>query len=807
MGIKYIDIVHHTHTDFGYTDHPLKSRALLKSYVGQAVDYVLDSQNSAHPFAWTCETILPVWDWWQCADAAQKERLTAALQTGNLDIMGLPFNITAFLGEQEWDHMMKWIPDPLWEEWNIRTAMQNDVNGLHTGGMCRLMDKGIDSLWIGPNTYNALPPMPTPHAFNWRMPDGRKLFVWLNASYGDGFFLFHKNWRQGPVPNSNNLMYRCPGEEDIFRSDKASLEEAHRLCRQNIALIQGDASVNEQLARDGFTQNKIYGNYPYETLCVSVTNQWRYDNDPPIPHLRRFVERWNKEQLQPALRLVTATRAMQHIREEVGVQLPEYSGEWPDWWANGNAATPFEMSVSRAAKRTLVSADSPVLSGRAAGDGELHEEALYNLCMFDEHTYGSWAAVSQPYSYETRAAKAEKDVFAYRALDAAQGLLTSRARESVRHDGQGIYVINTAAVDYCGFIELPANCIRGRYDYVENSETGEIIPLEYISGAGNFTRPRSQEDLNDEDASQTFTSSLKEQGARFWVNLPANAAHRFLPKSGQVRFSSEPAAYAPQIETDGQGWPTAVRYENGESVLLDGEAGDFFSITCEEFAPRWVFKDIFQEEKKEKRAQMAEQWLKQVNAAQFTQTARVETDYETTFTQTFTHPSLSWAKRIFTISKQQKRAKLTIRFNRKSNLQPEIYYVALQLTDRPLPPKISNVGRFFTPGDDQIPGSCMDYYAIDGTVVYEAEGEKWIVGSRDAALVSFGRPNVSQRIDEPDDAGNRMLFMLFNNTWDTNFAADAIGVMEFSFDLLCGQNDESAAVQAALQPVVIVNMR
>jgi hypothetical protein len=112
----------------------------------------------------------------------------------------------------------------------------------------------------------------------------------------------------------------------------------------------------------------------------------------------------------------------------------------------------------------------------------------------------------------------------------------------------------------------------------------------------------------------------------------------------------------------------------------------------------------------------------------------------------------------------------------------------------------------------------MDYYAIDGWVFYPQKNsgpgpsetsKGWLISSRDAAVVSFGRPNVSLRISRfPENAG-KALFMLFNNTWDTNFAADSHGIFEYRFDIShCRSIDEAAALSLSLasEPVVAVNL-
>ena len=809
MSIKRIDIVHHSHADFGFTDHPLRARALQKGYVGQAMELVLGSRDLAVPFAWTCEVSLPVLDWWKEAGDASRSLFLEAVGTGNLDVCGLPVNVTSLLNADEWAFLAKWVPEGLMGEWRVRSAMQNDVNGLHTAGLMKMMDAGIENLWIGPNTYNALPPMPTPCAFFWKMPDGRRLFTWMNASYCDGFFLFNRNWRQGPVPDSADLRYRAPGEGDIFRTDDASMERAYRLCRANIASIEGSADGSSQLERDGFTQNRIYGGYPHGTLCVSLTNQWRIDNDPPFYPARAFVEKWNGMGLLPELRLTTATRAMADMKEEAGESLPEYSGQWPDWWANGAAAAPAPLSASRQAKRAFSAATSPVFGPWAPEDGKGVGETLYNLCMYDEHTSGSWSAVSAPSGAAARAGKAEKEIFAYRALGAARALLAGRAKALPGAGEEGVTLINPSPSPFKGYVEFPAHCLRGTYAYLESAS--ERAAVGYAPGPGNFRRPGSQADLGDEDDTGTFMGALKDGNARIWVELAPLSVNRYLPATGEAGDGAAPAP-APygclSVEADGEGWPVRIRFDEGEEASLGGELGGFFSIGCDGFAPRWIFKDIFAAEPAGRREEMAGELLSRHEAHSFGP-ARVEEDgHALVYSQAFSHPSLTRGKRVLEISKHEKKATLRIKINRRPDPAPEILYAAISIAPGGIMPRISNAGGWFTPGEGQIPGSCMDYYAIDGAVSWREGENAWLAGSRDAAVVSFGEPGIPKRIEGLPDNVDRALFMLFNNTWDTNFAADEHGAMEFAFDLLCGGGlPEDAACRAATEPVAIINLR
>ena len=82
--------------------------------------------------------------------------------------------------------------------------------------------------------------------------------------------------------------------------------------------------------------------------------------------------------------------------------------------------------------------------------------------------------------------------------------------------------------------------------------------------------------------------------------------------------------------------------------------------------------------------------------------------------------------------------------------------------------------------------------------------------SRDAPLLALGEHNtLAKRTDAPPNA-HRMLAMVFNNLWYTNFVADSHGVMEFQFDLawkkdLPGEAAGQLAESLLAEPPVVIN--
>ena len=124
--------------------------------------------------------------------------------------------------------MLHWLPEELWQQVQPKAAVQDDVNGFPRAGAMALLDRGVRYLFTGINADSGGPPMKRPAAFWWKMPDGRKLFVWLGLSYPDGFsFLRAESWRRGPVPMATDTRYRPPRRGDILASDEASVRKAH----------------------------------------------------------------------------------------------------------------------------------------------------------------------------------------------------------------------------------------------------------------------------------------------------------------------------------------------------------------------------------------------------------------------------------------------------------------------------------------------------------------------------------------------------------------------------------------------------
>lgn len=338
--IQQLDLIHFTHTDYGFTDHPAVCRDMQVRYLDIALDVVKATRRYPEEarFRWTAEATIAVDDWWQAASPARRREFLAAVRAGQIEVTALPFNNTPFLNRDQWEMMLRWLPESLWKEVSPRTAVQNDVNGFPRAGAKALLDRGGRYRFTGINTTCGDTPLPRLTPFWWKQPDGRWLFAWISLGYGEGFFFFEQGeWRRGPLPLAADAQFRPPRAGDILNTNEASLRQAHAVLMSRLLRYE----------REG---------YCHSVLPVFMTSMWRYDNDPPFPPLSNFVAAWNKLGLQPRLRLATVTQAMQDLEKVAGATAPEYEGEWTAYWANGTASAPREVAASRFAKRFLAAA-------------------------------------------------------------------------------------------------------------------------------------------------------------------------------------------------------------------------------------------------------------------------------------------------------------------------------------------------------------------------------------------------------------------------------------------------------------------
>src|SRR5450759_1867613 len=79
-GISHVDIIHHTHTDFGFTDMPSVCRDLQVRFLDAALLTCLDDKR----FHWTVEGTVALDDWWRGAAPQRHDQLLSMVRAGQM---------------------------------------------------------------------------------------------------------------------------------------------------------------------------------------------------------------------------------------------------------------------------------------------------------------------------------------------------------------------------------------------------------------------------------------------------------------------------------------------------------------------------------------------------------------------------------------------------------------------------------------------------------------------------------------------------------------------------------------------------
>ncbi|HTK22220.1 MAG TPA: hypothetical protein VL442_22025, partial [Mucilaginibacter sp.] len=129
--VKTIDVINWTHTDYGFTDHPLIVAELHKRYIDIALDFVEQTKNNkpGERFNWTVESRGPFWEWWQETTPDRRKKMLQAIKRGQIDVNRMPFNMHPILNGAENEKIVSWIPENVSAQLGSKIAIQNDVNG------------------------------------------------------------------------------------------------------------------------------------------------------------------------------------------------------------------------------------------------------------------------------------------------------------------------------------------------------------------------------------------------------------------------------------------------------------------------------------------------------------------------------------------------------------------------------------------------------------------------------------------------------------------------------------------------------
>lgn len=135
--IKTVYIVHHSHTDVGYTD--LQEQVIYNQVnnIRNVVSILKKGHEEDRPekdFKWNCETYYCVEQFLKSAAKEEKEDFFALVKKGNIGISATWLNFNDLVDVEMLDDKTRKMQQLFTQEgFPVRTAMNADINGISLG--------------------------------------------------------------------------------------------------------------------------------------------------------------------------------------------------------------------------------------------------------------------------------------------------------------------------------------------------------------------------------------------------------------------------------------------------------------------------------------------------------------------------------------------------------------------------------------------------------------------------------------------------------------------------------------------------
>ena len=346
-------------------------------------------------------------EWLKTAESKSIEKFHRFLKNGQISIAALPFHAAPGFTAEQMPEMLKPLRF-LREYFNIpiKTAINHDINGQPWSVSQMLLDARVEFYITGINVHTGGVPFPRPAVFNWKTPDSRKLLTFLGEHYH---------------------LFSYFGETVCGDTDK---------------LRKGIDEYLDVLEKR---------NYPYDFAYLTATNPPACDNNPPDPKLADLINRFNSEGHPYVIKFVTPEMLLERVRTIENI--PEYGGDWTDYWNFGAGSTAGDVKVNRCAKRKLRGAEF-LEAVKNVGDKHYQntkERAIKNINLFEEHTWGADCSVTSPLSPLSKAGSMYKSVLAYQGADLSAYMintqLESMAENPMQYDKtEGILAVNPTEI-------------------------------------------------------------------------------------------------------------------------------------------------------------------------------------------------------------------------------------------------------------------------------------------------------------------------------------------------------------------------
>lgn len=772
--IKTIYVVHHSHTDIGYTD--LQERIIdgQANYIRTVLRMLKEKENQ--DFRWNCETYFCVEHFFKTASLKEKEAFFEYVRQQKIGLSATYLNFNDLMDCTVFDRRLTEMVE-LFKSNNItpHTAMIADINGISMGQRDVMIKHGIEFLFTNIHTHHGMYPLyqnQTP--FWWENAARERMLVWNGEHYNLGNVLGIK-----PNRSVNFMTHNYLGSVEDF-------SEPVQILKENV---------------DKYVTQCEENGYPYDFIIAGVSGVFS-DNAPPNLEILRTINAYN-ETYSDGVRLVMVSlqELYQLIKDKIA-DAPVYHGDMNDWWANGVGSTPYIVKHYKEAQHFyhLCSRLDRDAFHKYPVETRMAED---NLLLYAEHTWGHSATIIDPYDTMVTNLDIRKNSYASKAHENVSLILNKIAEEKgdIRryYNTSGrIRVKNTSSLNAVMPVEFYIENCQMRNVAIKDASCGKVIDSQLsphprgvlISFTDSFDKWEEKDYIYEELPENIETMNTRK--AYVGSERVRDIINDYEPISYRLPYEFENKWFYLSYSQD-LGITEFINKKTGKSMLKK-DCVPFFTPIYESTAIKAPTIDSFGDEpgrqgEQERRllgrnirGKHAKHYLGKLKGIKCREHGKVFTLLELTYDLPGTMHCFVILKFYEDIAKVD--FKLRIAKELCEDIESIYLSLSLELPNRTL--YIKKGGEAFRPGIDQLPGSCIEYYMSDIGLVFVSDSCSALIETPDTPLITMGvlkhHPIKLCDVDARDNERDVYAWVM-NNTWETNFKMDLSGYGEFKYSL------------------------
>ena len=777
--IRTVYVVHHSHTDIGYTDLQEHVVDLQVDYIRSALRLMQDPANA--DFRWNCETLFCVEEFFKTATEEEKAQFMALAKDGRLGLSANYLNFTDLLDCGIYARRLgRWREKFAAEGINFNTAMCADINGISMGQRDAMIDNGVEFLYTNIHCHHGMYPLhQNQNAYFWENKEGRRLLVWNGEHYNLGNVL---GLRPNHTPNFMTMdrLGSAPLPEDDVEALAQNLDNYLTECEEN--------------------------GYPYDFILASVSGVFS-DNAPPEPLILQTIQGYNRKYGEDVeVRMVSLQELYAAIAPKL-TDAPVCRGDLTDWWANGVGSTPYAVKHYRDACRSYE------LARRLDPDLEEHQPALMQeaedaLMLYAEHTWGHSASITNPYESMVLDLDMRKNAYASRAHEAAARMLGRIARDQgdiLRYYATSgrIRVQNPTSLTGPMAVEFYVETLpAGLPNAVIRGEDGHVIPCQVsphprgrrISFVDTFT-PGEVKQYTYERA-QAEETRLNTRKCYVGAERIRDIVNDYDPVTFRLPYSFENRFFRLEYQV-GKGLCSLYDKRAGRE-LMNQEGLPFFTPVYECTPVRPGRTDVYEERRllgRNIRGQHARQFPATLEEVVCEERGPVFTILRLRGSM----PGTIHCDVVLKLYEDLPRIDMRLELGKTITTDVESVYLPLTLDLPGSEVWLRKGGReAMRPGVDHLPGAGMEYSMSDDGLAFLGRDGGVLLASRDVPLFYFGELKhhpIRLCENRPEDNRRPVYSWVMNNTWETNFKLDLSGCTEYRYTLtLTDETDPERAM-------------